>query len=73
MVAQDARKLLDSLGQDSAKLEHTMGLPESVTGLDDQRTIDYNEYIAPLINYVKDLRAEIDSLKTEIKLLKEGA
>lgn len=73
MVAQDARKLLDSLGQDSAKLEHTMGLPESVTGLDDQRTIDYNEYIAPLINYVKDLRAEIDSLKAEIKLLKEGA
>ena len=34
------------------------------------RTIDYQEYIPHIINYIKDLQAQIDDLKEEIKILK---
>lgn len=67
MIAQEARELLDALGETDAKMEHSMGIPERHQIMDDQRTIDYQEYIPHLINYVKDLRAEIESLKAELK------
>lgn len=70
MIAQDARKVLDELGEEDAKLEHSMNIPKERAVIDDQRTIDYQEYIPHLINYVKELKAEIDSLKAEIKTLK---
>lgn len=70
MIAQDARKILNELGEEDSKLEHSMGIPKEKATLDDQRTIDYQEYIPHLINYVKELKAEIDSLKEEIKTLK---
>lgn len=63
MIAQDVRKLLDGLGEEDARLEHEMA--------QNQRTIDYQEYIPHLINYVQDLRAEINELKAEIQRLKE--
>ena len=40
-----------------------MEIPDEETGMEDQRTIDYHEYIPHLINYVKYLKAEIEKLK----------
>lgn len=57
MIAQDARKLLDELGETDALLEHG----------DKVKTINYEEYIPHLINYVKYLKAEIDALKGKEK------
>ncbi|MBQ7588377.1 MAG: phage tail protein [Lachnospiraceae bacterium] len=70
MIAQDVRDQLDKLGETDAKLERSMGISEELSGMDDQRTIDYQEYIPHLINYVKDLRSEITGLKEEINKLK---
>lgn len=72
MIAQDARELLDDLGETDAMLEHSMNIPDNVSGIDDQRTIDYHEYIPHLINYVKDLQKQINELTEEIKILKEA-
>lgn len=66
MIAQEARELLDSLGETDSALEYSIG----DTDIKDQRTIAYSQYIPHLINYVKDLRSEIDGLKAEIKALK---
>lgn len=63
MIAQDVRKLLDALGETDACLERSTGLPDKETGIADQRTINYFEYIPVLISYVKDLQAEVNSLK----------
>ena len=70
MIAQDARAILDDLGEKDADLERSMGSPDDDAVIDDVRIIDYEQYIPHLINYVKDLRAEIDALKEEIKTLK---
>lgn len=69
MIAQDARELLDSLGETDAQLEHSMGVDDAA--VEDPRTIDYHEYIPHIINYIKDLRSEIVSLKEEVRILKE--
>lgn len=68
MIAQDARELLDSLGEQDAMLEFSQGK----LNVEDQRAIDYEEYIPHLINYVKDLRAEIEALKNIIKKEEEN-
>ena len=60
MIAQDARKLLDELGEKDSKLE--IG-----RGVNDVRSINYEEYIPHLINYVKELRSEIEALKKALK------
>lgn len=70
MIAQDVRPLLDSLGEEDSQLEHSMDIPEDVAVVEDQRMIDYQEYIPHLINYVKELRAEMDAVKAELKELK---
>ena len=71
VTAQDMREILDNLGETESELEHSMGLPEEVTGIDDERMVEYLEFIPHLINYVKDLRAEIVALKNIINTLKE--
>lgn len=68
MIAQEAREILDKLGETDAQLEHSMDIQEPK--FEDPRTIDYCEYVPHLVNYVKDLRAEIEALKEEIKTLK---
>lgn len=67
MIAQEARELLDNLGESDAVLEFSQG----DLNVEDQRAIQYDEYIPHLINYVKDLRAELVALKEEVRLLKE--
>lgn len=70
MIAQEARRLLDSLGEGDSLLEHSMEIPEEEAVMQDQRTIDYQEYIPHIINYIKRQEAEINELKAEIKALK---
>lgn len=77
-IAQDMREVLDNLGETEAQLEHSMGITGPDAVMEDQRTIDYHEYTALLINYVKFLRAEnsqrkqeIEELRGEIKVLKD--
>lgn len=70
MIAQEARRLLDSLGEGDSLLEHSMEIPEEEAVMQDQRTIDYHEYIPHIINYIKRQEAEINELKAEIKALK---
>ena len=69
VIAQEARELLDSLGETDAMLEHSMGVDNP--DVTDPRTIDYHEYIPHLINYVKELKSEINELKAELNKLKE--
>lgn len=71
VTAQDMREILDSIGETESELEHSMGLPEEKTGLVDERMVEYLEFIPHLINYVKDLRAEVVALKNIINTLKE--
>lgn len=67
MIAQEAREILDSLGETDAVLEHCTDEENEMN----PRTIDYHEYIPHIINYIKDLRSEIVSLKEEVRILKE--
>ena len=69
VTAQDMRKILDDLGETESELEHSMGLPEEKTGLDDERMVEYLEFIPHLINYCKDLKAEIKELKAIVQSL----
>ena len=71
VIAQDVREVLDNLGETDVKLEHSMGFAEGESEIEDPRTVDYHEFIPHLINYVKDLRAEIEALKNIINTLKE--
>ena len=64
MIAQEVREILNDLGEDDAHLEFSLG----DRNIDDQRAIEYEEYIPHLINYVKLLRAEISALKNIINI-----
>jgi hypothetical protein len=68
MIAQDARELLDNLGETDSQLEHSMGITDEE--IEDRRAINYEEYIPHLINYVKELRAELNQVKAELRELK---
>ena len=68
MIAQETRKLLDNLGEADSVLEYGPDIESD--DIPDYRAIHYEEYIPHLINYVKDLQAQIDDLKEEIKMLK---
>ena len=70
MIAQEARKLLDDLGEAEAELEY--GPKVHNDDIPNYRAIRYDEYIPHLINYVKDLRAELNRVKAELNELKEG-
>lgn len=69
MIAQETRELLDNLGETEATLERSLGLPDELSGIEDERMIDYMEYTAHIINYVKDLRAELNQVKAELNEL----
>lgn len=72
MLAQDARELLDSLNENDSALEHLMNIQKDAAKIPNQRTIDYHEYIAPMILYLQYLRAKTDGLMDKIKLLEGG-
>lgn len=63
VIAQEARKLLNDLKEEDSKLEYGVG----DTNIKDQRTINYQEYIPPLINVVQDLQRRVDKLEKEDK------
>lgn len=65
MIAQEARELLDNLGEGESELEYPLGVGDTMA-------INYAEYIPPMINYIKYLRAELNSVKNELRQLKEG-
>lgn len=67
MIAQDARKLLDDLGEQDATLEFSQGK----LNVDDQRAIDYEQYIAHVINYLHYLEEKTEKQQSEIDELKE--
>lgn len=64
MLAQDVRKVLDALGETDARLEFSQG---SMNDLEDQRAINYEEFIPLLINVYKMQQREIEELKKQIK------
>lgn len=64
MLAQDVRKVLDALGETDAQLEFSQG---SMNDLEDQRAINYEEFIPLLINVYKMQQREIEELKKQIK------
>lgn len=63
VIAQEARKLLNDLKEEDSKLEYGVG----DTNIKDQRTINYQEYIPPLINVIQDLQRRVDKLEKEDK------
>lgn len=63
VIAQEAREVLDNLGETNAQLEYGIG----DMFIDNQRNVNYEEYIPPLINYVKGLKEDIEELKSIIK------
>ena len=67
MLAQDVREILNELGEKDSKLEYSQG---NMNDLDDQRALNYEEFIPHIINYIKMQQAEIDELKGKIKILK---
>ena len=69
MIAQEARKLLDDLGEAEAELEY--GPKVHNDDIPNYRAIRYEEYIPHIINYIKDLRAVVDRQQAEIDQLKE--
>lgn len=63
VIAQEARKLLNDLKEEDSKLEYGVG----DTNIKNQRTINYQEYIPPLINVIQDLQRRVDKLEKEDK------
>ena len=59
VIAQEARKVLDNLGENNARLEYGAGN----TNIEDQRNVNYQEYIPPLINCYKDLQKRVEELE----------
>lgn len=70
VTAQDMREILDNIGETDSELEHSMGLSKEKTGLDDERMVEYLEFIPHIINYIKDLQAQNNRQQTEIDELK---
>ena len=64
MLAQDVKQALDSLGVEPEKFN---GWGEEEDGM---QTLNYGQFIMPLINSVKELSAKCDSLQNEINILK---
>ena len=59
VIAQEVRKELDKLNEKDVLLEYGIG----DTNIKNQRNVVYQEFIPHLINYVKDLQAQINELK----------
>ena len=62
MIAQDVRKILDSLGEEDAQLECEYNS-------EGYRKISYDEYIPPMINYIKWLEKRVTALEEKLAKL----
>ena len=67
VIAQEVRKTLDNLQEKDSKLEYIVNINNSNSKIKNQRSVNYQEFIPHLINYVKDLQSQIDELKSEIE------
>jgi hypothetical protein len=65
LIAQDVKALLESKGIDFGGLQD-----HSICGGQDVMSIGYDELIAPLIKAVQELSSELNSVKSELSLLK---
>ena len=68
MIAQEARALLDKLGETDAQLEFSQGK----LNVEDQRAIDYEEYIPHIINYLHYLEQKTDEQEERIRNLEKA-
>jgi hypothetical protein len=64
LVAQEVKQTMESLGIDFGGYQD-----HSINGGTDQLTISYTELIAPMIKAIQELKAEVDTLKAEVKSL----
>ena len=64
MIAQDVKAALDNLGVDTEKF-NGWGVED-----DGMQTLDYGQFVMPLIKAVQELSAKCDSLQSEINILK---
>jgi len=69
MIAQQARKVLDDLGESDAVLEYGPDIEND--DIPDYRAIHYEEYIPHLINYVKMLNEKVEAQEVRINQLEE--
>ena len=65
LIAQEVKSVIEEIGVDFGGYQD-----HSIKGGQDVLSIGYEELIAPLIKSVQELKAELDSLKAEIKILK---
>ena len=66
MIAQELRKVLNEIGEDEARIEQPMGGNAEKSGIEDQRMINYEEFTALLIAYVKDLRKRLKNVEEQL-------
>lgn len=59
-IAQEVKALIDNAGSDFGGFQD-----HSIKGGDDVQSLGYDEFIAPLVKSVQELKAEIDQLKSD--------
>lgn len=69
MIAQQARKILDDLGETDSVLEYGPNVENE--DIPNYRAIHYEEYIPHLINYVKMLNEKVEAQEARINQLEE--
>lgn len=65
-IAQDVKDISDEMGIDFAGVQH-----HEVNGGKDVYSLGYEEFIAPMTNAIQEQQKMIESMKSEIKELKE--
>ena len=69
MIAQEARKVLDDLGETDSVLEYGPNIEDE--DVPNYRAIHYEEYIPHIINYLQYLEKKTEEQETRISQLEE--